>query len=146
MFIGSFTYSIDSKGRVSIPAKLRKYMKPEANDTFVMVRGVDNCIVLYPFDQWKELVETKLGKLNEFNSKDSRFIRTFLQRAAEDSLDTQSRLLIPQNLIEYAGIQKEVFILGAINHIEIWNPVTYENYLNSQPDSFETIAEEVMKL
>ncbi|MDP4174852.1 MAG: division/cell wall cluster transcriptional repressor MraZ [Bacteroidota bacterium] len=146
MFIGSFTYSIDSKGRVSIPAKLRKYVKPEANDTFVMTRGVEKCIVVYPLDQWKELMDTKLANLNEFNKKEAMFIRAFLQRASEDTLDSQSRLLIPQNLIEYAGIEKEVFILGAIKKIEIWNPVIYDNYLNSQPESFEEIAEEVMKL
>ncbi|MGE5430452.1 MAG: division/cell wall cluster transcriptional repressor MraZ [Syntrophomonadaceae bacterium] len=145
MFIGSFTYSIDSKSRVSIPAKLRKYVKPEANDTFVMTRGVEQCIVVYPLDQWKELVDNKLANLNEFDRKEAMFLRTFLQRASEDSLDSQSRLLIPQNLIEYAGIEKEVFILGAIKKIEIWNPAIYEKYLAAQPESFEQIAQEVMK-
>ncbi|MGE5352003.1 MAG: division/cell wall cluster transcriptional repressor MraZ [Acidobacteriota bacterium] len=145
MFIGSFTYSIDSKSRVSIPAKLRKYVKPEANDTFVMTRGVEQCIVVYPLDQWKELVDQKLSNLNEFDRKEAMFLRAFLQRASEDTLDSQSRLLIPQNLIEYAGIEKEVFILGAIKKIEIWNPAIYEKYLASQPESFEEIAQEVMK-
>lgn len=145
MFIGSFTYSIDSKGRVSIPAKLRKYVKPEANDTFVMTRGVEQCIVVYPLDQWKELVDQKLATLNEFDRKEAMFLRAFLQRASEDTLDSQSRLLVPQNLIEYAGIEKEVFILGAIKKIEIWNPAVYEKYLSSQPETFEEIAQEVMK-
>lgn len=145
MFIGSFTYSIDSKGRVSIPAKLRKYVKPEANDTFVMTRGVEQCIVIYPLDQWKELVDQKLATLNEFDRKEAMFLRAFLQRASEDTLDSQSRLLVPQNLIEYAGIEKEVFILGAIKKIEIWNPAVYEKYLSSQPETFEEIAQEVMK-
>ncbi|HEX2868883.1 MAG TPA: division/cell wall cluster transcriptional repressor MraZ [Ignavibacteriales bacterium] len=145
MFIGSFTYSIDAKGRVSIPAKLRKYVKPEANDTFVMTRGVEQCIVVYPLDQWKELVDQKLSTLNEFDRKEAMFLRSFLQRASEDTLDSQSRLLVPQNLIEYAGIEKEVFILGAIKKIEIWNPAVYEKYLSSQPETFEEIAQEVMK-
>ncbi|MGE5401055.1 MAG: division/cell wall cluster transcriptional repressor MraZ [Ignavibacteriales bacterium] len=145
MFIGSFTYSIDAKGRVSIPAKLRKYVKPEANDTFIMTRGVEQCIVVYPLDQWKDLVENKLSNLNEFDRKEAMFLRSFLQRAAEDTLDSQSRLLVPQNLIEYAGIEKEVFILGAIKKIEIWNPVIYDNYLKAQPESFEQIAQEVMR-
>ena len=144
MFIGSFTYSIDSKSRISIPAKLRKYVKPEANDTFVMTRGIAKCIDIYPHDQWKEL-EEKLSTLNSFNQKEAKFLRMFLQTASEDTLDAQSRLLIPQNLIEYAGIEKEVFILGAVKKIEVWNPVIYQNYLNDRPESFEEIAEEVMK-
>lgn len=144
MFIGSFTYSIDSKSRISIPAKLRKYVKPEANDTFVMTRGIAKCIDIYPYDQWKEL-EEKLSTLNSFNQKEAKFLRMFLQTASEDTLDAQSRLLIPQNLIEYAGIEKEVFILGAVKKIEVWNPVIYQNYLNERPESFEEIAEEVMK-
>lgn len=146
MFIGSYTYSIDSKNRVSIPAKMRKYIKPEANNAFVMTRGTAQCIVLYPLDQWKELVNTKLSQLNEFDQKEAAFIRMFLQKATEDTLDSQSRLLIPQNLIEYAGIEKEVFILGAIKTIEIWNPAVYENYLKAQAATYEQIAEEVMKL
>jgi MraZ protein len=144
MFIGSFTYSIDSKSRISIPAKLRKYVKPEANNTFIMTRGVSKCIDIYPYDQWKEL-ENKLIKLNPFNPKEAKFLRMFLQTANEDTLDPQSRLLIPQNLIEYAGIEREVFILGNVNKIEIWNPAVYQEYLDSQAETFEEIAPEVMK-
>ncbi len=143
MFIGSFNFTIDAKNRISIPAKLRKHVKPEANDTFVMTRGIANCIDIYPLDQWKEL-EEKLSKLNPFNARESKFLRMFLQSANEDTLDSQSRLLIPQSLIEYAGIEKDVFILGAVKKIEIWNPKTYENYLNEQPETFEQIAQEVM--
>lgn len=146
MFIGSFTYSIDAKNRLSIPAKLRKYVKPEANDTFVMVRSTTaKCIDVYPLDQWKRLVD-KLESLNQFVTKEAKFLRMYLEMAAEDSLDSQSRLLVPQNLIEFAGIEKEVFILGAIKKIEIWNPSVYQEYLSQQPDTFEQIAEEVMKL
>ncbi len=145
MFIGSFKYSIDVKGRVSIPAKLRKYVSSDANDTFIMTRGTTECIDVYPLDQWKELVANKLNDLNEFDPKEAMFIRVFLQKAAEDKLDSQSRLSIPKNLIEYAGIKKEVFILGAVKKIELWNPETYEKYLEDNLKSYEEIAKEVMR-
>lgn len=144
MFVGSFKYSIDSKGRIAIPAKLRKYVSPEANDTFVMTRNSTKCINIYPLDRWKKLVE-KLDNLNEFNPKQAMFIRMFLTEAAEDTLDTQSRLLIPKRLIEHAEIKNEVFILGALKKIEVWNPEIYEKYLQENIDSFEEIAQDVMK-
>ncbi len=146
MFLGSFTYSIDSKGRISIPAKLRKYVKPEANDTFVMTRGASQCIEIYPMDKWKELVEGKLTKLNTFDPENAKFLRMFLQLASEDQLDSQARLLIPQNLIDYAEIKKDVFVLGAMNRIELWNPEIYQKYLDEQEESFGDIAQKVMKL
>lgn len=146
MFIGSFKYSIDSKGRVSIPAKLRKFINPEANDSFVMTRGTAQCIDLYPLDQWKELVAHKLNQLNTFDPKEAMFLRMFLQEAAEDKLDSQSRILIPKSLIEFAGIEKEVLILGAIKKIEIWNPEIYEKYIQENEIPYAEIAREVMKI
>ena len=146
MFIGSFKYSVDSKGRVSIPAKLRKNLTPEANDTFVLTRGTAQCIDVYPMDNWKELAANKLNQLNSFDPKEAMFIRMFLQEAAEDKLDAQSRLLIPKTLLEYAGIEKEIFILGAVKKIEFWNPEKYEAYLKENVQSYEQIANEVMKM
>ncbi len=146
MFLGSFKYSIDSKGRVSIPAKLRKFINPEANDAFVLTRGTEKCIDVYPMDQWKELVAHKLNQLNTFDPKEAMFLRMFLQEAAEDKLDSQSRLTIPKSLIEFAGIEKEVFILGAGKKIEIWNPETYDEYIKENHMPYEEIAREVMKM
>ena len=146
MFIGSFKYSVDSKGRVSIPAKLRKYLTPEANDTFILTRGTAQCIDVYPMDNWKELAANKLNQLNSFDPKEAMFIRMFLQEAAEDKLDAQSRLLIPKTLMEYAGIEKDIFILGAVKKIEFWNPEKYEEYLKENVQSYEQIANEVMKM
>jgi len=146
MFIGSFKYSIDTKGRVSIPAKLRKFVDPKSNDAFVMTRGTTKCIDVYPMDQWKDLVANKLNQLNQFEPKHAMFVRMFLQEAAEDKLDSQSRLLIPKNLIEHADIKNEVFILGAVKKIEIWNPEIYNEYIQKNMPSYEEIAKEVMKM
>lgn len=143
MFRGQFTYSIDAKGRISIPAKLRKQISPEANDSFVMTRGVSSCIDIYPLNEWVQ-IEEKLLKLNQFQPDDVRFIRMMTQFAIEDSMDSQSRILIPQNLIEYAKIEKEVLILGVLKKIEVWNPKIYEEYLNQSPETFEQIAAKVM--
>lgn len=145
MFVGSFKYSIDTKGRIALPAKLRKYVNPEANDTFILTRDAAKCIVIYPMDIWKKLAAEKLDRLNQFDPKEAMFIRMFLQEAAEDNLDSQSRLLIPKNLIEYAEIQNEVFILGAMNKIEVWNPDVYESYIKENLQSYEEIAKDVMK-
>ncbi|WP_337864467.1 division/cell wall cluster transcriptional repressor MraZ [Ignavibacterium sp.] len=143
MFKGQFTYSIDNKGRISIPAKLRKHISPEANDTFVMTRGLSSCIDLYPMDEWLK-IEEKLLQLNSFSESEARFLRMISQYASEDKMDSQARILIPQNLSEYAKIENEVLILGALRKIEVWNPKIFENYLNSSPESYEEIAAKVM--
>lgn len=143
MFRGQFKYSVDAKGRVSIPAKLRKHISAEANDTFVMTQGTGNCIDIYPLDQWQQF-EAKLLNLNPFKPNEAKFIRMILQFASEDTLDSQSRILIPQNLLQYAKIEKEVMILGALKKIELWNPKIYEDYLKQTPETYEQIAAEVM--
>ncbi|MGE5364004.1 MAG: division/cell wall cluster transcriptional repressor MraZ [Bacteroidota bacterium] len=146
MFIGSFTYSIDAKNRISIPAKLRRYVSPEANDTFFMTRSTTaKCIDLYPMDQWMKLVQ-RLEGLNQFDSKEAKFLRMYLEKATDDKMDSQSRLLLPVNLLEFAGIKKEVFVLGAIKKIELWNPDIYRAYAEEPPDTFEQIAQEVMRI
>jgi MraZ protein len=145
LFKGQFTYSLDSKGRVSIPAKLRKFVASEANDTFVMTKGINSCIDVYPLNQW-QIIEDKLEDLNNFDAKNQLFVRMILQFATEDKMDQQSRILVPQDLLSYAKIEKEVLILGALKKIELWNPKVYNEYLNSIPETYEQIAAEVMKV
>ncbi len=146
MFLGSFNYTIDAKGRISIPARLRKFVSPDANDTFVLTRGSEKCINIYPMNYWKELLESKLDKLNSFDPKDTKFMRLFLQEAAEDQFDTQSRLLVSKKLIEFAEIEKDVIILGMNKYIEVWNPKLYEEYLKEIEEPYESIAKEVMNM
>ncbi|MDR3668422.1 MAG: division/cell wall cluster transcriptional repressor MraZ [Ignavibacteriaceae bacterium] len=143
MFKGQYIYSVDAKGRISIPAKLRKHVSPESNDTFIMTQGTEKCIDVYPLDQWNVL-ESKIHQLNLFNPDHARFSRILLQNAFDDTLDSQSRILIPQNLLAYAGITKDVLILGVSTKMELWNPSFYEIYLNSSEESFEQIAAKVI--
>lgn len=145
MFRGQYSYSIDSKGRISIPAKLRKHLSPEANDSFILTRGTSECIDVYPMDQWNQM-EEKLINLNPFNPDDLKFIRMISQYATDVTLDSQSRILIPQNLLDYAGIQDEVLILGALKKIEIWNPQKYNEYLDNINETYEQIAAKVMAM
>jgi MraZ protein len=143
LFKGQFTYSVDAKGRLSIPAKLRKYLTPESKDTLVMTQGTISCIDVYPLDTWEKF-EGRLLDLNPFKPIDAKFIRMISQHATEDSLDSQSRILVPQALLKYAKIDKEVLILGALKKIELWNPEVYAEYLNETPETYEQIAAQVM--
>ena len=143
MFRGQYTYSIDSKSRVAIPVKLRKQLTPESNETFVMKQGTVRCIELYPLDQW-QLHEEKLKKLNQFNPEHAKFLHMHLQNVFEDTLDNQSRILIPQILLNHAGIEKDVLLIGLLERIVIWNPVIYTEYLNSSELPYEQLAAKVM--
>ena len=145
MFKGQFLHSIDSKGRLSIPSRLRKNVSSDADNSFVMTLGIDKCIEIYPKDQWK-LIEEKLLKLNFFDQKEARFIRMMLQHAQEDTMDAQSRILIPQPLLDYAGIKNEVLILGVLKKIELWDNNVYTSYVSGSPETFEQIASQVMRM
>ncbi|HEY9189011.1 MAG TPA: division/cell wall cluster transcriptional repressor MraZ [Bacteroidota bacterium] len=144
-FMGMFDYSIDSKGRISIPQKMRKNIKPEAKETFVATRGFEKCIAIYPLDEW-ENIEKKLSSLNSFKEKDRLFQRTFLMWASHQELDSQSRITLPKTLLDYAGIKSEVKIIGVGERIEVWDPEAFDKYLNSQSEGYEAIAEQVMGL
>jgi MraZ protein len=89
-------------------------------------------------------VSDRLLQLNQFQPDDLRFIRMFVQYATEDKMDSQSRILVPQLLIDYAQIEKEVLIIGALRKIEVWNPKVYEEYLTQSPLTYEEIAAKVM--
>ena len=137
-------YSVDDKGRVNLPAKMRKYVSPDTNDTFVLTRGFEKCLFVYPIDEWNKL-EENLRNLSGYDPEHRRFIRTMLELASESQLDAQARLSIPQELREYANIESEVRIIGTLDKIELWNPQIYEEYRNSQPETYESIAAKVMK-
>lgn len=143
-FKGSYMYAVDEKGRVNLPSKLRKYLSPESNDTFVVTRGFEKCLFVYPVDEWNKL-EQNLRNLSSYDPEHRRFIRTLLELASECQLDGQARLSIPQELRDYASIKDEVRIIGTLDKIELWDPKVYNEYKSSQPESYEDIASRVMK-
>ncbi len=141
-FKGSYEYSVDSKGRINIPAKLKKYVSPEANDTFVITRGFERCLFVYPLDEWNTL-EQSVRKLTSSQSKHRFFERVLLRWAAESQLDAQSRITIPKELLQFAGIENAVLIIGVLERIEIWNPQVYQEYLKTQDETYEEVAQKV---
>lgn len=143
VFKGSNTYSVDSKGRINIPARMRKAISPEANETFTITRGFEKCLFVYPQDEWAK-IENKIRALSQTNPQHRFFMRMLLQQATESQLDAQARITIPKELLDYASIDSEVFILGLLDHIELWNPNEYKAYLAAQQKSYAEVAETVL--
>ena len=144
-FKGREIYSVDAKGRVNIPAKMRKSMSPDASETFVVTRGPDDepCIYAYPLDEWRKFEENLKG-LNQFNEQDRFFVRTLLYWADEVAFDGQFRIMIPKALMDFTRIEKNALILGAMDHIEIWNPEIFETYMSARTESYANVAASVM--
>ncbi|MFP4529448.1 MAG: division/cell wall cluster transcriptional repressor MraZ [Candidatus Kapaibacterium sp.] len=144
-FKGQETYSIDNKGRVAIPAKMRRSISPDANDTFAVTRGVDKCVVAYPLDEWRNY-EKRFEELNQYDAKNRYFLRMLLMWSEEVGLDGQQRISIPKKLLEFAGIAGKVHIVGMVDHIEFWSPEEFESYLSGHDESYEDVAAKVMTI
>ena len=144
-FKGREIYSLDKKGRVNIPAKMRKCISPDANGTFNVTRGVDMCISAYPLDEWKK-IEDQLGGLNQFDKKSKYVLRVLLEWSEDVSIDAQQRITLPKDLLALAGIEGKVKIVGQMDHIEFWNPERYEEYLSSREESYDDVLEKVMTM
>ncbi len=144
-FKGSDIYSVDAKGRVSIPSKMRRNISPDANSTFVVTRGLEKCLYGYPLDEWHKL-EASIKALNQTSEEDRFSMRMLLQYSEELALDGQFRILIPRSLLDYAEIKKEVYIIGVLDHIELWDPANFKRYIDSMKKSYETVAESVLGL
>jgi|SRR5690554_128143 MraZ protein len=142
-FKGQAEYSVDNKGRVAIPAKMRNVLNPEAKNTFVLTRGFEKCIFIYPLDRW-EMIEAQVSSLNMYKGEARDFVRILMMFADEAVLDGQGRVGIPKALMDYAGITEKALILGAFDRIELWDPATFEQYINAQTANYETLAESVM--
>ena len=143
-FKGSYTHSVDEKGRLNLPAKLRKYVSPDINNTYVVTRGFEQCLFVYPVAEWAK-VEARLRELSNYNPEHRMFLRNLLEMANEVQLDSQARLMVPSDLREYAKIRGDVRIIGTLDKIELWDPVAYEKYKSGQAETYEEIAQKVMK-
>jgi MraZ protein len=142
-FIGEYSCKLDAKGRLSVPSALCKQFNPSDLEQFVLNRGLNGCLNLYPMSEWdKEM--SKLRGLNRFNAKHLEFIRKFQNGATKVAIDSSGRILLPKHLTEYAGITKEVVLSSAIDLIEIWDKAKYDGLMKSNNDDFARLAEEVM--
>ena len=138
MFKGEYNHTVDTKGRLIVPAKFREIL----GDVFVVTKGLDGCLFMYPNSEW-EKIEEKFREI-PLTGKDARkFTRFFFGSAADCELDKQGRVLIPANLREYAGLGKEVVLIGVLNRIEVWSK---ERYLEEECDDMDDIAEKMAAL
>lgn len=122
-FTGEYQYSLDSKGRVNIPAKFRQALSKKNQNTFVATRGQDPCVWIYPLTEWKK-IEDELRNLSSVSGIHRTFIRQIARSATPSTCDKQGRITLSPSLISFSQIDKKALIIGMINKIEIWNPET----------------------
>ena len=138
MFSGRFFHTIDPKGRLSIPAKYRDELAERGTTTLVLTEG-DHCIVAYPMDEWQRF-EEKLRQQPQFSSEMRNFVRITVGSAKECPVDKAGRTLVPPELREFAGLQKEVVLQGALAKFEIWNRQRWADHYQRMRGSFDESA------
>ena len=141
--VGEFPCVIDAKGRFLIPAGLKRQLPEGADMHFVINRGFEQCLSLYPFSEWSTISD-EVNRLNMYVKKNRDFVRYFYRGATEVFTDGAFRLLIPKPLLDYAGIKKDLILFAYANKIEIWDKARYEGLLSDEPDDFSSLAEDVM--
>ena len=146
-FIGEYKYSLDSKGRINIPAKFRQSLSKDNYNTFVATRGQDPCIWIYPMKEWKK-IEDELRKLSSVSGVHRTFVRQIARSATPSTCDKQGRITISPSLLSYACLKKETLILGMINKIEIWDPDILEKVdkdnINGDTNEFNSLSEKII--
>ena len=141
MLIGEYEHSLDVKGRMILPAKIRE----DLGEKFIITKGLDGCLFGFSQSEWSNF-EEKLKTLPLTNKNARDFVRFFLSGAVEEVVDKQGRFLIPSNLREYASLDKETVITGVGTRIEIWNKEEWKKYNSSENLSAEQIAENMANL
>jgi MraZ protein len=142
--VGTYECKVDAKGRVLLPAPLKKQLAPSLQNGFVLKRSVfQPCLELYPMDEW-DLMMSKINKLNRFVKKNNDFIRRFTAGVKIVEIDALGRLLVPKDLVSFAKIFKDIVFSSAVNIIEVWDKDLYEKSINGEDVDFAELAEEVM--
>ncbi|WP_103072413.1 division/cell wall cluster transcriptional repressor MraZ [Aquimarina sediminis] len=144
--IGTYECKADAKGRLMMPVAFKKQLSPVLQDGFVLKRAVfQPCLELYPMAEWNLLMQ-KINKLNRFKKKNNDFIRRFTAGVKVVEIDAAGRLLIPKDLVSFAGITKDLVLSSAVNIIEVWDKDKYEKEIEDVAGDFADLAEEVMGL
>ena len=142
-FLGEYEATLDLKGRFLLPAALKKQVE-EGDGQFIINRGFEKCLSLYPIKSWDPIFK-EISKLNDFDPKVRAFRRYFLNGATMMELDSAGRLLVPPNLKEHAGLEKDIVLVSAVKKIEIWDKNKYKEFFeNISPEAFSALADEVM--
>ncbi|WP_111600208.1 division/cell wall cluster transcriptional repressor MraZ [Chitinophaga skermanii] len=143
-FLGEYEATLDAKGRFLLPAGFKKQVSESAAGQFVINRGFEKCLTLYPMNEWQPIFE-KISALNDFDPKVREFRRYFLNGATVLELDTAGRLLLPKNLMAHAGLEKDIVLSAASKKIEIWDKIKYQEFFeNFSPEAFSSLAQQVM--
>lgn len=143
-FLGEYEVTMDAKGRFLVPAAFKKQLATDSANQFVINRGIEQCLTLYPIQTW-EPVFSEISKLNDFDPQVREFRRSFLNGATMVEMDSAGRLLLPKHLIEYAGLEKDVLMVSAVNKIEIWDSTKYKKLFESfSPEAYSKLANAVM--
>ena len=143
-FLGEFEATLDAKGRFLLPAGFKKQLPEGEDNRFVINRGFEKCLSLYPMQSWEPLF-ADIHKLNDFDPRVREFRRFFLNGATLVEPDTAGRLLVPPNLKDHAGLQKDIVLVAAINKIEIWDSSKYHQLFESiSSEAFSSLAKDVM--
>lgn len=139
MFTGEYQHALDNKGRVTIPSRLREAL----GERFLITKGLDRCIFVYPLAEWARL-QQKLRKLKMTNPQSRAFKRIVFSGAMEVESDKQGRVLIPNKLREYAGIEKDVILIGVGERVEIWSENAWNDYYEEADSNYEELAEKLV--
>ena len=139
-FCGEFNNTLDEKGRIMIPVKLKTAIY---GNTLILTKGVDKCLWLFPVDEWKKLTQQIMSNTSIFLEKSRIFLRKIIAPAHEVEIDKAGRMIIKQELREFAGLKKECVILGINNYIEIWDKEVYQEYREENKADLNNAAEEI---
>ena len=143
-FLGEYEATLDSKGRFLLPAGVKKQLPEGVDPVFVVNRGFEKCLTVYPVQSWKPIYEN-ISALNDFDPKVREFRRYFLNGAMQLELDGAGRILLPKNLMEHAGLEKDIVLVSAVNKLEIWDKNKYQQFFETfSPEAFSSLAAEVM--
>lgn len=141
MFMGEYNHTIDAKGRLIVPVKFREIL----GDNFIVTKGFDGCLFVYPNDEWTRF-EEKLKGLPLTNKNARQFTRFFLAGAAACEIDKQGRILLPQVLREFASLEKDVVLVGVASRIEIWSRERWDESMNTYDGDMDEVAENMESL
>ncbi|MBC7904743.1 MAG: division/cell wall cluster transcriptional repressor MraZ [Gemmatimonadaceae bacterium] len=144
VFLGEYEATLDAKGRFLLPGGLLKQLPEGAATSFVVNRGFDECLNLYPKENWQP-VTAEVNSLSEYEPENRKLKRLFNNGATEVSLDTANRLLLPANLKGFGSLQRDIVLASSGNKIEIWDKTKYQQFFDSfTPETFSSLAQKVM--
>ena len=144
-FRGQFRYAVDHKGRIAVPAVFRRALEAANQRTLVLTKGYDGEIEAHPLEEWERFEEGTLLAIPRYKKETRRFMRRRAASAAEVDMDSQGRIMLPRHLAEYAHIEGEAIITGAISHFEIWNPSVFEKFEEESETNQENDSENLEK-